>query len=375
MNFTRDGSAALEQLIAEICQDIGRDLQSLIPADKLQALVLGGGYGRGEGGVLATPHGDAPYNDLEFFILIAGEPRLNERRYGAEIHALEQRMTQRLGIDVEFKILSREKLEKSPASMFYYDLVSGHRVICGSPDVLAGCAHHADASRIPLHEATRLFMNRCSGLLFAAERLRQQDFTRADADFTARNIAKAQLAMGDVVLTALGCYHWSCMTRHDLLTPVQEPGLPMAEILAFHQAGVAFKLHPSQSTATKAELDLLHGSVCRAAWAVWAWLEERRLGKSVASPVAYGRSSNKCPETFALKNALIRLRTFGPAGVLSPLVLRYPREALLNTLPLLLWAPADVPAHAAWLSRQLVAPVTTWSDAVSAYARLWARFN
>ena len=225
--FTRDGSDALESLIAETCEEIGQEVTRIVPTDKFQALLLGGGYGRGEGGVLSTPDGDAPYNDLEFFLLINGHPRLNERRYGAAIHALEHRMTEKLGIEVEFKILSLEKLISSPTTMFYYDLVCGHRVTAGPASVLDGCAHHADPARIPAHEATRLMMNRCSGLLFAAERLARSELTREDLDFTARNIAKAQLALGDVVLTAIGKYHWSCIERHQTLAAINEPALPM----------------------------------------------------------------------------------------------------------------------------------------------------
>ena len=93
------------------------------------------------------------------------------------------------------------------------------------------------------------------------------------------------------------------------------------------------------------------------------------------SPVTYGRAGNKCPETSALKNALIRLRAFGVKGLLGPHAFRYPREALLNTLALLLWAPETVPQNKEWLSSQLVAPVTTWHEALAAYERLWHRFN
>ncbi len=373
--FTRDGSEALESMIANICGEIGRDVIRIVPADRFQALLLGGGYGRGEGGVLSTPGGDAPYNDLEFFLLIRGHPRLNERRYGAAIHALEQRMTEKIGIDVEVKIISLEKLISSPTSMFYYDLVCGHRVTAGPASVLEGSVHHAESPRIPAHEATRLMMNRCSGLLFAAERLARNGFTRADLDFTARNIAKAQLALGDVVLTALGKYHWSCLERHKALADVNEPSLPMAELLAFHKDGVAFKLHPCPGTATRDGLQSLHHAVTKVAWAVWSWQEGKRLGISTTSPVEYAHGGNKCPETSALKNVLVRLRAFGVKGPLGPLAFRYPREGLLNSLCLLLWAPELVPENTAWLSSQLVAPVANRQDAIAAYERLWHRFN
>lgn len=370
--FTRDGSDALESLIAETCGKIAQEVTHIVTPEKLQALLLGGGYGRGEGGVLSTPEGDKPYNDLEFFLLISGHPRLNERRYGAAIHDLEHRMSEKIGIEVEFKILSLEKLISSPTTMFYYDLVCGHRVTAGPASVLDGCAHHADAARIPAHEATRLMMNRCSGLLFAAERLARTELTREDLDFTARNIAKAQLALGDVVLTTLGKYNWSCIERHQALASISEPALPMADLLAFHRDGVAFKLRPCPGTSTRDDLQELHRGVSKAAWAVWSWQEEKRLGIPAVSPLKYGRAGNKCPETSPLKNALVRLRAFGAKGLLS---FRYPGEGLLNSLSLLLWAPELVPANLAWLSRQLVSPVTNRQEAIAAYERLWHRFN
>jgi hypothetical protein len=370
--FTRDGSDALESLIAETCAEIGQEVARIVSADEFQALLLGGGYGRGEGGVLATPVGDAPYNDLEFFLLIRGHPRLNERRYGTAIHALEHRMTEKIGIEVEFKIFSLEKLISSPTTMFYYDLVCGHRVTTGPSTVLEACSHHADSKRIPTHEATRLMMNRCSGLLFAAERLAQSETTREDLDFIARNIAKAQLALGDVILTTLGRYHWSCIERHQQLGSTHEPALPMADLLTFHKDGVAFKLRPCPDSSTRDELQALHQAVTKAAWAVWSWQEHKRLGISTNSPAGYAHGGNKCPETSPLRNVLIRLRAFGARGLLG---FRYPREGLLNSLSLLLWAPELVPANTAWLSKQLVSPVSNRQQAIAAYEKLWHRFN
>lgn len=373
--FTRDGSDALEKLIADTCEEIGKEVARIVPAEKFQALLLAGGYGRGEGGVLSTPEGDAPYNDLEFFLLIQGHPRLNERRYGKAIHTLEHRMTEQLGIEVEMKILSLEKLVASPTSMFFYDLVCGHRVTAGPANVLNSCVHHADTARIPAHEATRLMMNRCSGLLYAAERLAKSECSQEDLDFIARNIAKAQLACGDAILTAIGKYHWSCVKRHERLAHVTEPALPMEDLLAFHKEGVAFKLRPCPGTATRDELEALHQSVKKAAWAVWSWQEQKRLGISVTSPAGYAHGGNKCPETSSLKNPLVRLRAFGVKGLLSPLALRYPREGLLNSLSLLLWAPELVSTDLDWLSHQLVSPVTSRKEAIDAYERLWHRFN
>lgn len=371
--YTLDGSEDLEKWIDSVCREISRDIQAFVPASRLQALALAGGYGRGEGGVLRSTERDAPYNDLEFFVFLAGSSRLNEKRYGARIHELEQRMTAKIGIDVEFKISSLESIASGPTTMFGYDLVNGHRIFAGADDALAVCRHHADATRIPPQEAIRLLMNRCSGLLFAKQRLEGTSFTTADADFVARNIAKAQLALGDALLAISGRYHWSCRERHERLKSITESPIPLASLLSFHQDGVEFKLHPHTSSATREELMELHEKVSSNAWLVWRHVEEFRLKHPIITPMSYAGAHTKCPETFALKNALLRLRTFGINGWLTGQTFRYPREALLNSLTILLWdtKAADFP----WLSRQLVSPVGNWSDAVAAYQKLWNRYN
>src|ERR1700731_4121057 len=50
--FTIDGSQELEDRLEGICGRVQRGATALIPRDEIAAIVLGGGYGRGEGGVL-----------------------------------------------------------------------------------------------------------------------------------------------------------------------------------------------------------------------------------------------------------------------------------------------------------------------------------
>src|SRR5687768_12678798 len=96
--FTIDGSAELEQHLDKICAEVRKRLCALIPSEKLEAIFLAGGYGRGEGGVLQTPNGDKPYNDLEFYICVRGNPRLNERSFGAQLHELGEELSKDAGI-------------------------------------------------------------------------------------------------------------------------------------------------------------------------------------------------------------------------------------------------------------------------------------
>lgn len=384
--FTLDGSDALEARLGALGDRVRAGVQEQVPASRLEAILLGGGYGRGEGGVLRTSGGDLPYNDFESFVLVRGNPVLAERRYREPLHALGEGLSPDAGLDVEFKVLTRERLRQSPTTMFYYDLVMGHRFLLGNDSVLAGCDHHRDASRIPLHEATRLLMNRCSGLLFSLARLRREPFEPADADFVGRNLAKAQLAFGDVVLTAAGRYHWSCRERNARLrTLAAEPAGLLSgpdrwahgeELIAHHDAGVRFKLHPRRSTATREQLASEHHSLVALGQRLWLRLESRRLETSFATPEDYaGSPIHKCPETASFRNRLINLRSFGIATALRHGGARHPRERLLHSLPRLLWSSKDNSLTLTRVQRDLRAPGADFAGLVAAYGALWGRFN
>jgi hypothetical protein len=196
-------------------------------------------------------------------------------------------------------------------------------------------------------------MNRSSGLLFALERLQRTNFTVDDADFVGRNIAKAQLALGDVILTQHGLYHWSCRTRHERL---QTLGLS-PDLVMHHARGVEFKLHPQRSTASRGELLALHESVSEEARKLFLQLESRRLGTAFHAVEDYTRSPlDKCPETSPLRNRLINARQFGLRALADS---RYPRQRLLHGLCEMLWRPL-----------QPLDPAR-----IGSYAGLWSRFN
>ena len=158
--FTLDGGPALEARLDRACAAVLRGLQAAVPGPRLEAVLLGGGYGRGEGGVLRDGAGEAPYNDLEFYVCLRGNRWRNERRWGRALPELAHQLTPEAGIEVELKLFSLSQLRRAPVSMFYYDLVLGHRWVLGEERLLRGCEHLRHAERIPLAEATRLLMNR-----------------------------------------------------------------------------------------------------------------------------------------------------------------------------------------------------------------------
>ncbi len=378
--FTLDGSDALERRLDSLCREVGQAVSRVIPASKLEALFLGGGYGRGEGGVLKTDSGDEPYNDLEFYVFLRGNRMLNERRYRRPLDSLAEQLSLDAGIHIEFKCDSIQRLKSSPVSMFTYDLVAGHHVVCGAPDVFQHCQHHLDSAAIPLSEATRLLFNRCTGLLLVREKLAQTTHTCEDADFIGRNLAKAQLALGDAVLALNGKYHWSCRERNRRLAQLSlsEPPPNFSEIKKHHDAGVAFKLHPRRSCGHADEFESLHRELSHLSCDLWFWVESIRLQEPFFTPRDYSLYRYpKCPESAAWRNYFLNLKTFGLKAISDAIAWRYPRERLFNTLPLLLWEPAAPaePIMRRLLQKQLHTRASDWSGWVAAYKNIWPNYG
>jgi len=374
--FTIDGSGALELQLERICDRVLREVQAQVPTEKLDALVLGGSYGRGEGGVLKTNAGDEPYNDLEFYVFVRDYSWRQTVRLGGELNALGEHLGRDCGIAIDFKADSLQKLRSGPVSMFSYDLVSANRILLGGNDLFHGCERHRDARRIPLSEATRLLFNRCGGLLLVREILTHRAPTAADMDFIGRNLAKAEIALGDAILVAYGLYDWSIVERQKRMTElaIPEPLPWMPAVQRHYAAGVEFKLHPRR--VEKAATDFLrdHIEITGLAGDVWLWIEGRRLKHPFASIYEYVFTGDeKCPETAAWRNYLLTLRTFGGSAALDSLARRHPRERLFNALCVLLWQGETLkqPRIVRFLQKQLRTATSDWAGLVTDYKRLW----
>jgi hypothetical protein len=346
--FTLDGDEALESEIARLCVAALHGVERIVSPYRLEALWLAGGYGRGEGGVLRLPGGDRPYNDLEFYVCLRGNEFLNRRRFGSRLRMLADRISRAAGLDVEFQIISFARLQHSPPSMFYYDLVAGHRQLYGAEHFLERCPRHADPGCLSIAEGTRLLMNRGTGLVLAWQRLARNPLEAEDADFIGRNIAKARLALGDAVLTALGQFHWSCLERNRRLLALksEEVPLPLEELRQHHSAGVAFKLHPKLSAPRAESLRREYERVVAFMLPVWLWIESRRLRTEFRSVRDYVTTAvDRWPERNAWRNRLLNAWIHGPVAFLSPRGGQHPRGRVLAALAMLLWDREDLEAR------------------------------
>lgn len=264
-------SPAMDRVVEDAVRGIGAEVSALgLPA--LGGVVLGGGYGRGEGGVKTDPATgrEGLSNDLDFYVVTTpGAGRADVERIDRRLGEVGRAWGGRVGIDVDFSPAKTPwRLRHDQARLMVQELVRGYADVAGRPgsELFAG-VERREASELPWEEAVRLLVNRGAGLLLAREAAEGRE--RREGDFVPRNIAKCALGAGDARLIARRGYRWAAADRDAAL------GDPL------YSRALAWKFRPAAEAPCPWE-------EAREAW-LGALDEVRRAGRPRRSPVHAAR--------------------------------------------------------------------------------------
>ncbi len=231
-NFTFSGDPAAEKLLEEAVAGIAAELSAHPEASLLRAVILGGGYGRGEGGV--TPEGGLS-NDLDFFVVTRGNSELPFLR------EISHRWEAKLGIDVDFSLPGPlHYYHRIRRSLMIQELLAGNRVIWGEKDILDPI-ERIPWEKLPWDEGARLLLNRGTGLLLARQRLAEAASQPEDLEFIRRNLHKAALGAGDALLLFRHRYRQRGLERREELAGMNDLPLRFKELYA---KALAYKYRP-----------------------------------------------------------------------------------------------------------------------------------
>lgn len=235
MPYTQLAEPDLQHRIDQDLAYLTGEIRRLVPARRLAAIVLGGGYGRGDGGVRRTPQGPAPYNDYDLFVVIRGGLPWRRRSLRRAVALRRPDWESAVDLEVEVALCTEAQLRRSPLTLRLFDLASGHRVLWGDASVGKVFDPHRGGV-LPLVEGARLLVNRGSLLAFCkAQRATTDAFPPEEHARVIRYLHKAILACGDVVLMHGGCYTTHSDARMANLHKVSGPSPEiMAELRAWY---------------------------------------------------------------------------------------------------------------------------------------------
>ena len=241
LKFTASANPEAEALLRKALEGIRSD----IAAHNLRGLAgvyLGGGYGRGEGGVFCKNGTVRLYNDLDFFPVGTGLGKTDKAHIDSALREVSRKWHAELGIDVDFgPVKNSSELKRSARTLMFQELRHGFVTICGSDDALAGAVPVLAPEQLPLMEAVRLMLNRGMGLLFAGEKLASHS---GDTGFILRNWNKCILGCGDAFLIADKGYLWHVEERRERLLELARTGVFPRRTAELYAQAVAFKTAP-----------------------------------------------------------------------------------------------------------------------------------
>ena len=323
--------------------------------DNLHALILGGGYGRGEGGVVTVDGEDRPYNDLDLFLVVGDKKRAARTEMGPVLEDAQAR----LGIEVDLsRPLTVKDITRWRPELRWHDLLHGHVVVSGPEDILLRNAPTSVTGRPATIESSRLMLNRGAGLLWSLRVIRGLE-PAPDADFIRRNYFKTLLGIGDALLLVHGAYVSSYSRRLEAFEALanRHPEISDLDLGGAYEAALEFRSRPDDCTA---RIFTRHVGAAISLWGqTWLHVESVRTSRRWESHEQYaswrGIRERRQHTPWAL------LRNFAQNATRKELSGRYARESLYRDLPSLLGL--------SW------ADPTAWPQTSDAYLRVWQRFN
>lgn len=338
--YTLRGSAELDARIDADCARVGAALGAAPDAALYRALVLIGGYGRGEGTPFIVDGEQRPFNDYDFVVVTTSMDRAGRARALVGLRELERRTTAEVGLPVDLCPYPENTLPSCEFSLLNYEMKYGHRIVWGDPralDALPAYPH----DRIPRREGTRLLMNRGKLLLDIRRALRAGPPGSGDEQIRWwKFLMKAWLAFGDCALLIRGAYDIRYTVKKERILEPAAVAPPDAEIIAAgYRDAIALKEWGDYGPLAARDLAAEFERVRRLYVRFLRWYETQRLGADCSTSGAHlsaiARADRECSMTKAqvLNLTVLRGGAFaaGPAAFTS-----HPRARLYAALPELL---------------------------------------
>ena len=247
----------------------------------IDAIVLVGGFGRGEGGVILENGRFRPVNDFDIVVIVSkGYVRIR-KRYARQLQELSKKLAPLCGVkQIDIGISHPLRFRFAPNLVESYEVRNGYRVLWGDVN-LKQLMPSLPAAKLPLLDGAIYFLSRGSGLLIPALYFLPDGkvLPKYRENFQIE-IDKACMAMGDALLLLKKSYHFSYMMRLRRLEKMDMSYVPEGEtIKTWYIDAVERKLQPQFSWSGDKIMVRQWFSVRDVFSKFFLWFEGIRLGR------------------------------------------------------------------------------------------------
>ena len=282
---------AVQDRLDQITEAIRRTLD-----DRLEAIVLTGGFGRGEGGVILENGRYRPVNDFDIGVMVSTSGYLRRRKQlQARLQQLADGLAPQVGVkQIDIGITHSLAFQLAPNLVVWYEIRNGHQVLWGDID-LERIMPPLPAERLPLLDGAIYFLSRGSGLLISALYfLPDGKVAKRHRENFQLEVAKACMAMGDALLLLRRQYHYSYVERQRRVRGLDVRDVPRGEtVRAWYVDAVERKLFPRFDWPGDDEAVQHWFEVRDLFGEFFLWFESQRLRQSFTDWGAYSRYVQK----------------------------------------------------------------------------------
>ncbi|MGE3726017.1 MAG: hypothetical protein AB7I41_10735 [Candidatus Sericytochromatia bacterium] len=253
--WTVAGSPALERDIDEMILGLRSRLQASFSREDYSAVVIAGGYGRGEGGVHWVNGKETLHNNLDLVWVAPHASQLEQIRSKLENEA--RHFEQEYGVALDSFVIDEARLKRLPCLVMLYDMKFGHRLLMGEAKKWENMIPY-DVKAILPSDMRNLLVNRGSLLLINRWLLAQGEPDPELRQQIIRHGMKAVIGLGDALLFMRGEYHWSYREKQHRMNAALD--LPAKLRQAYHQAA-EFRYQPDYAAFKLTDLQLWNESL------------------------------------------------------------------------------------------------------------------
>lgn len=217
--------------------DLDVIVKKLSDIPSVREIILGGGFGRGEGSVILKGGIAKPVNDYDIFLIVDDEKC-------ADFKKLEKELAQTIGIRlIDLIPVQYSSLSTLPANQFYYDLKYGGRPIWGEKHlniIPAFKEGHLDGGA-----GKTLLLNRLICIIEAySENFKTRNMSDDEKFFLVNQTGKAVSACVEALLMKKNIYHHSLRRRKEIF---ESAFAGKKELISLNSTAAYFKLQPSMN--------------------------------------------------------------------------------------------------------------------------------
>jgi hypothetical protein len=380
--FTLYGGDAVERKIGALVVEAGKAIEDMLPPESIRALVLIGGYGRGEGGVESQGEEETPHNNLDFLLILNDDASSPSDRIKERLNNKLHRLGRFHGIGMDLGIVTTGYLKHAVCLVMWHDMRFGHKTILGDAEFVPSLTQFTP-ERIEAADIRNLLVNRGTLLLINQMLLEAGPLSEEGVRTVVRHAMKAIIGYGDALLFSKGAYHWSYAEKQIRMAAHQE--IPAA-FRALYDEAIEFRFRPDYAPYLCLDLGAWMRTLVSVLEPVHLACEADRLNAPALTWDGYTNLTFRHTlheGRFTLRNvarkSLRMLQSLPPlpkADLLTRLGYRCGgwRGALPALFPVILYG-LPLPSDQDRAQKLLKADNTTQADLRRAYLRSWATYG